>query len=91
MIRVLTETSHDRDRDISVTGVRTDRHDQNLGGTRALTPAPEARRCEAEPRYAVTWSEADLSLAEAGAGCRHPLQQRRRRPLLNCSPGEETN
>ena len=75
MIRVLTETSHDRD--ILVTGARTDSPSPSLEDsvTRVSTAAPEAG-----PRYAVTEAEA--------RGCRHPVQRRPRRPLLLCSPGE---
>ena len=81
MIRVLTETSHDRDRDILVTGPRTDRQGPSLevGVTKVSTTATP----EAGPRYAETRAE-----VEARAGCRHQVQRRRRRPLLNCSPGE---
>lgn len=78
MIRVLTETSHDPDRDIIL--VRTDRPGPSLevGVTKVLTPAaaPEA----GQAGYAVT-------SAEAGMGWRPPVQRRPRRPLLNCSPG----
>ena len=73
MIRVLTETSHDRDRDILVTGPRTDRQGPSLevGVTKVSTTATP----EAGPRYVVTEAEA--------RGCRHPVQRRPRRPLLS--------